>query len=211
VAARDYSSESQTGESLSAVAARLARRWANQRLAAVQSYGRILADYGQGHATSGATLGAVAKLAVEEAARYSADAVGLVTDYAAAVARRTGVDLGLETQRSGPATVVRDLELSGPLDGEAAGEFYLTNPYDKSVSVSFTASHFTSPDGDAGVGPVLEPAEIVVPAGHEQKIAVRAVLDNREFKAGRTYSAHVAVAGFDHMMLRVRLTVLEPL
>ncbi|HSY41928.1 MAG TPA: hypothetical protein VLA79_20465 [Polyangia bacterium] len=210
MAARD-----EGGESLSAVAARLARRWANQRLAAVQSYGRILADYGQGHATSGATLSAIAKLAVEEAARYSADAVAVATDYAAAVARKGGVDLGLEgggdTSRGGPATVVKDLEISGPLGGEADGEFYLTNPYDKSVAVSFTASQFTSPDGDASVGPTVEPAEIVLPAGGEQKIAVRAVLDNRQFTAGRTYTAHVAVAGFDHVTLRVRLTVLEPL
>jgi hypothetical protein len=206
LAARDDS-----GESLSAVAARLARRWANQRLAAVQSYGRILADYGQGHASSGATLSAVAKLAVEEAARYSADAVGIATDYAAAVARRTGVDLGLDTGKTGPTTEVRDLELSGPLNGEATGEFFLANPYDKSVTVSFTVSHFTSPQGDAPVGPTLEPAQTVLAAGQEQKVAVRATLDSANFTAGRVYTAHVAVAGFDHLMLRVRLTVLEPL
>jgi hypothetical protein len=198
----------EAGESLSAVASQLARRWANQRLAAVQAYGRILADYGQGRATSGAAWGAVAKLAVEEAARYQADAIGIATDYAAAVARSAGSDLGIHTTRSDQATVVKDLDLSGPLGGEATGEFYLANPYDHEVAVSFTASHFTSPLGDALVGPSLDPAQFVLTGGAEKKVIVRVALSGGDFQAPRHYSAHVAVAGFDHMILRVRLAIL---
>jgi hypothetical protein len=199
----------QAGQSLSAVAAQLARRWATQRLAAVQAYGRILADYGQGHASSGATLGAVAKLAVEEAARYPADAIAIATDYATAVARRTGIDLGVQASPSAPSTVVKDLELAGPLGGEAAGEFYLANPHDHAVSVSFAASNFISPHGEPSAGPVLEPAHAVVLAGAEQRVAVRATLDDKDFRAGVTYIAHVSVTGFEHMILRIRLTVLD--
>ncbi len=195
------------GDSLTAVASHLARRWASQRLAAVQTYGRILADYGQGRASTGATWGALAKLAVEEAARYPSDAIGIATDYAAAVAQRTGADLGIQTGRSGPTTLVKDLDLSGPLGGEATGEFYLANPYEHAVTVSFTASTFSSPEGDASAGPILEPASFELAGGAERKVVVRAVLDGKDFQAPRHYSAHVAVAGFDHLVLRIRLAV----
>ena len=198
-------------ESLSTVATQLARRWATQRLAAVQSYGRILADYGQGRASSGATFSAYAKLAVEETARYSADAIGILTDYAAAVANGAGLDLGLDSSAASSTPEVRDLALSGAVGGEAVGEFYLSNPHDHSVAISFSASNFAGPQGEAPVGPTIEPAHAVVPEGQERRVVVRAALDGAYFQADRTYTAHIAVAGFDHLLIRVRLTVTHPL
>jgi hypothetical protein len=195
---------------LSDVAAHLARRWANQRLAAVQSYGRILADYGQGRSTSRAALGAFAKLAAEEAVRYPTDAIGIATDYAAAMAKRAGVELGADLAAVKTAPPVRDLELSGPLGGEASGAFFLKNPHERAVTLSFFSTNFTGPAGEAPVSVMLDPAQVQLAAGEEREIHVAVALDRTAFAAGQSYSANVAVTGFDEMVLRVRLTVLEP-
>jgi hypothetical protein len=199
-------------ESLGAVAAQLARRWANQRLTAVQGYGRILAEYGQGRSTGGAALSAFAKLAVEEAARYPVDAIGIATDYAAAVARRTGLELetAKHEAKARSAPVVRDLDICGPQGGEALGEFFMTNPYDAAVALSFATSTFMGPQGEIPVGVRLVPADLLLAGGQEQKITVAVPLDDPAFEAGAAYTAHVAIGGFDHMVLRVRLTVLDP-
>jgi hypothetical protein len=196
--------------SLSDVAGQLARRWATQRLAAVQSYGRILADYGQGRSTGRAALGAFAKLAAEEAVRYPSDAIGIATDYAAAVAKQAGVDLGVAKTAVKAAPPIRDLELSGPLGGEAFGAFFLRNPHDRAVMLSFFASNFAGSAGEAPASVMIDPAEVMLAAGEEQEIRVAVALDGAVFEAGQSYSANVAVSGFDEMVLRVRLTVLEP-
>jgi hypothetical protein len=200
--------------SLGEVAASLARRWATQRLAAVQTYGRILADYGEGRSSSGSALGALVKLAAEEAIRYPADAVGLVTDYAAAAARQAGVDLGAETKTSGTGVArasrpIQDLELSGSVGGEARGEFFLRNPHDRPATLSFFASHFTGAAGDTQAAPAVTPSHLVLAAGEERAIRVAANLDGETFQAGKDYTANVAIAGFDDMVVRIRLTVLE--
>jgi hypothetical protein len=196
--------------SLSEVAGQLARRWATQRLAAVQSYTRILADYSQGASTSGAALSAYAKLVAEEAVRYPADAIGIATDYAAAVARSAGVELGAQTTSTSSAQPIRDLELAGPLGGAASGEFFLNNPHERSVTLGFMASNFTSSAGEAAASVMLEPPELVLAAGEEQRVLVAVALDPEVFEPGRRYTANVAVSGFDDMVLRVRLTVLDP-
>ena len=195
--------------SLSDVAGQLARRWATQRLAAVQSYGRILSDYGQGRSSGRTALGAFAKLAAEEAVRYPSDAIGIATDYAAAVAKQAGVDLGV-AKTTTVAPPIRDMELSGPIGGEASGVFYLRNPHDRAVTLSFLASNFAGTAGDAPVSVKLDPAEVSLAAGEEQPIRVAVALDGAAFQAGQSYNANVAVTGFDEMVLRVRLTVLEP-
>jgi hypothetical protein len=197
--------------SLTEVASQLARRWANQRLAAVQSYGRILADYSEGHSSSSAALSAYAKLLAEEAVRYPADAIGIATDYAAAWARTTGVEMGLRAEPSRAAPPIRDLELAAPLGGEALGEFFLDNPHDRPAALSFVTSNFTSSAGETPVSVSVEPAEFVLDAGEERRIRVGVLLDPDIFEPGLRYTANVAVSGFDEMVLRVRLTVLDPI
>lgn len=194
--------------SLGDIASGLARHWANQRLAAVQSYGRILADYGSGRSSSSAAAGAIARLAAEEAVRYPSDAIGLATKYASALASRVGANLDVAPS---PATSpIKDLELAGPVGGRATGEFYLNNPHERSVALSFVASHFVGASGEAGPPAVLEPAEFTLAPGQEQLVEVSATLDPELVQAGRSYMANVAVSGFDDMVLRARLTVLEP-
>lgn len=194
--------------SLGDVTSDLARRWANQRLAAVQTYGRILADYGAGRSSGSAAVGAVARLAAEEAVRYPSDVIGLATEYAAALANRAGATLELSPSRRD--LPIRDLELSGPLSGKASGEFYLKNPHDRSAALSFLPAHFFGTSGEVGPEAAFEPAEFILAPGQEQLVKVSAALDPDLVQAGRSYAANVAVSGFDEMVLRVRLTVLDP-
>lgn len=195
----------------------LARRWASQRLTAVQAYGRILADYGSGRSTSTAAAGALAKLAAEEAVRYPADALALASDAAAALLRGGAqAATSAASQASGfrqatpPSAPMQDLELMGPLGGAAAAELLLRNPHDRAVALSFATSDFTGPAGETAASVRLDPAEFTLPPGGEQLILVSAQLDPEAFAPGGPYLANVAIAGFDDMVVRVRLMVLDP-
>ena len=190
---------------LSEVGADLARRWASQRLKAVQAYGAILADYGAGRTTSAGAAGAYAKLVAEEGVRSSADAIGIATDFASALVRKAGGKL--ETVGAGQPPM-QDLEISGPLGGEASAEVLLRNPHDRPATLSFVAGNFTGTTGGAPATVTVEPAGLVLAAGDEQPITVRASLDPKVFAAGGRYVANVAITGFDDLVLRVRLSVL---
>jgi hypothetical protein len=190
---------------LSQVTADLARRWAGQRLAAVQAYGRILGDYSAGRANAATTAGAYARLAAEEVVRYPADAIGIATDFAAAVFREAGRNTSSGAPRDPP---VRDLEMAGPLGGEASAEVRLHNPHERAATLSFAATPFSGRAGTLPATVAVEPPELVLPAGDEQPIVLRAVLDPDVFEAGGSYTASVAISGFDDLMVRVRLSVL---
>jgi hypothetical protein len=191
--------------SLGQVSAKLARRWATQRLSAVQAYGRILSDYGSGRSSGSAAAGAYAKLVAEETVRYSADAIGVAADLATALVRQAG---GARQPPSSPQRPIQDLEISGPLGDIASAEFVLRNPHDQPVSLSFAASNFTSEKGETKGTVTIEPAQLVLAAGGEQAISVMAMLDPEIFSAGGRYSANVAITGFDDLVVRVRLDVL---
>ncbi len=194
--------------SLGEISAELARRWATQRLAAVQAYSRILSDFGQGRSTGQAAAAAYAKLAAEEAVRYPADAVGIAVDFASALARKAGVKLDLAKVSSDRVSPIQDLEISGVLGGVATGEFLLSNPHDRPVDLGFITSNFSGPSGEVGAGVVVEPPSLSLGAGEDQTIAVMARLDPEAFLPGGRYLANVAISGFDEMVVRVRLTVL---
>jgi hypothetical protein len=196
--------------SLGAVSADLARRWATQRLGAVQAYGRILSDFGAGRSTSSAAAGAFAKLVAEETIRYPADAIGLATDFASALVQNVGgtLETARTSGRAASSQPIQDLEISGPLGGVATGDVLLSNPHGSTATLSFSSSHLIGPAGDTGVGLVISPAEFSLPAGGEKLITVVANLDNQAFKPGVPYTANVAINGFDDMVVRVRLTVL---
>lgn len=198
-------------DTLGRLSSQLARRWVNQRLAAVQSYGRILSDYGRGATSASDALTASAKLALEEAVRYPADALGLATDYVAALARRANLEVGAASAKSKSAGAeVHDLDLSGPIGGEAVGAVSLANKYADPLVLSFSASRFIGPDGEIAAVPVIAPVELTLDPGQESEISVKAALKARTFKPGATYVAHVAVLGLDNLVLRVRLTTLAP-
>jgi hypothetical protein len=190
---------------LTQVTADLARRWASQRFKAVQAYGQILADYGAGRSTSAAAAGAYAKLVAEEGVRYSADAIGIASDFATALVRKAGGTVETAVA-GGPA--MQDLEISGPLGGEASAEVLMRNPHDLPATLNFVPSNFTGTTGGAKATVTVEPKELVLAPGDEQPITVRATLDPKVFTAGGRYAANVAITGFNDLVLRVRLTVL---
>jgi hypothetical protein len=199
--------------SLSDVAAKLARRWATQRLAAVQNYGRILADFGDGRSSGRAAMGAFVKLAAEEAIRYPADAIGLATDYAAAAARQAGVQIAEaspSTRGVGPVHPIRDLDLQGPLGGEARVEFILDNPHDRPSHITFITSPFWGPDGEIKAPLVIEPASFVLGADEARRVSLGVTLNAEMFQAGAQYTTNVAISGFEDLVLRLRLTILQP-
>jgi hypothetical protein len=190
---------------LTQVSADLARRWAGQRLKAVQAYGKILADYGAGRSTSAGAAGAYAKLVAEEGVRYSTDAIGIATDFATALVRKAGGTVQTEPVVEPP---VQDLEIAGPLGGEASAEFRLRNPHDQPATLSFVAGNFAGTAGKSAATVTVEPADLVLGPGEEQPVTVRAALDPKAFAVGGRYMANVAITGFDDLVLRVRLTVL---
>lgn len=200
----------QAAQSLSETASLLARRWATQRLAAVQSYGRILSDYGHGRSSGRAAAEAFVKLAAKEAARYPADAFQIATDYASAVARAAGLSFGDVGRTTRPARPVLDIEMAGPLGGVATRDFILENPHDVPAKIGFVASNFVDGDRVVKAIPAFDPTEFTLPACGEQKVTVSAKLDRGKFKTGRSYRSNVAVAGFDDMVVRVHLTVTGP-
>jgi hypothetical protein len=191
--------------SLKAVSAQLARRWATQRLGAVQAYGRILADYGGGRASGTATAQAYARLVAEESVRYSADAFGIATDLATAVVRKAGGELESAARSAQP---IQDLELSGPIGGTASVTFMLHNPHARPATLHFAPGRFEGVSGDVQASVILDPAKLELAAGAEQAITVSVNLDPAIFEVGGSYTATVAIAGFDDLVLRVRLSVL---
>lgn len=194
-------------QSLTDTASELARRWATQRLAAIQSYSRILADYGSGRASGSDAAQAYAKLAVEEAVRYPTQAYGIASDYATAVARAAGLASGPARAAPAAQAPVIDIELSGAPGRVASRSFVLENPYDAPIEIGFTATNFHDGEQQIAVAPTLTPATATIPAGGEQAVKISVKIDRKKFAAGGIYSANIAVEGFDHMVIRVHLTV----
>lgn len=195
--------------SATSAAGQVARRWANKRLAAVEAYGRILADYGSGRSTSGAAAGALARLAVEETVRYPGEVMSLAADYLTALGGRaaTSPDMTAAASRSVP---ICDLDLVGALGAQASGTFQLANPHDRAAVLSFLPATFSGAAGDTALAARFVPAEFVLQPGAEQSVVVSVLLAPDLVRAGEVYTANVAVDGFDEMILRLRLTVLDP-
>ncbi|MFT3976300.1 MAG: hypothetical protein QM688_04185 [Sphingomonas bacterium] len=199
--------QSEATASLGRTASELARRWASQRLSAVQRYGRILADYSNGSANGRDAALAYARLAMDEAVRYPADAFQIATDYAAAIGRAAGLSFtGTQASKAERAPVL-DIELAGTIGRIAKRTFVLENPHDSPATISFTAGNFFDGEQELEVGPSFAPADMVIPAGGEQTITLSVKLDRKQFRAGHAYDASVAVQGFEDMILRVHLTI----
>lgn len=194
----------EVAKSLGHVSRELARRWATQRLSAVERYGRILADYGTGRVGGRDAAGAYAKLAVEEAARYPSDLIGLASDYVASFARITGLRANGDKQAPGP---ILDIELSGAPGEIVSRTFTLENPHDVAVKLTFCANAYLDGDRALKAAPIFNPDQITVTAQGEETVTVSTKLDKRIFKSGSSYTANVAVEGFDDMIIRVHLSV----
>ncbi len=192
--------------SLSRTASELARRWASQRLSAVQTYGRILADYGSGRASGRDTAQAYAKLVMEEAARYPTDVFGIASDYATAIARAAGAPLAAERSAQ-TASPVLDVELCGAVGKTVTRTIVLENPHDAVATIGFTATNFFDADQELAAAPTINPADATIPARGERAVKIGAKIDRKLFQAGRIYRASVAVDGFDELLIRIHLTV----
>lgn len=196
--------------SFSGAASDLARRWAGQRVVAVQSYGRIIGDYGAGRSSGRATAEAVARLTADEAARYPVDAYHFWRDYWSAVAHAAGLSTSSIGSARRQTKSVLDIELAGKLGSTAKCDFILENPHSADVEISFAPSSFRCGDAEIKSLPQFDPSVFLLVAGAEHKVGVSVKLDRRKFKAGERYSANVAILGFDEMILRVHLTVVGP-
>ena len=196
--------------SFGGTASELARRWAGQRAGAVQSYGRIISDYGAGRSSGRAMAEEMAKLAADEAAQYPADAYKFWSDYWSALARTAGLSTGLAAEPRRRARTVLDIELTGKLGSTATRDFILENPHQSEVKIAFAPTNFRCGDADIKALPHFDPAELSLPAGGECTVKIAVKLDRRKFKTGESYSANVAISGFDDMVLRVHLTVVDP-
>ena len=193
-------------QSLNQTLSALARRWATQRLSAVQTYGRLLADYGAGRASGRDTAQAYAKLVMEEAARYPTDAFGVASDYASALARAAGVSLSADRSAQ-PVAPVLDVELTGAPGRTVTRTILLENPHDAPARIGFAATNFFDGSQELSAAPTIAPADAVIPARGEQAVTVSAKIDRKLFQAGRTYQSSVAVDGFGELLIRVYLTV----
>jgi hypothetical protein len=196
--------------SLGDAASEAARRWAAQRVDSVQRYGQILAAYGSGRASGRATAEAVAKLAAKEATRYPAEAFELWKDYVSAIASTAGVSIDSGARPAQAKRSVIDIHLTGALGGVATREFTLDNPHDVEAAIAFVAENFVGRDREVRAVPVFDPTEFSLPARSERKVSVSIKLDPRKFRIRENYEAKVAVTGFDDMVLRVHLTVVDP-
>ena len=186
--------------------AALARRWANQRLEAVEAYGRIIADYGAGRMTTRAAAGAYARLVVKETVSYSSDAVGLLSSLTTALVESAGG--GKSAAAPGGASTVQDLELSAPAGGVASASVVLHNPHDRPATLSFVAGPFVGPTGELSIRPAVEPPKVELAPRSEQAVTVSAAVDAAVFEPGRNYTSNIAILGFDDLVLRVRLSAL---
>src|SRR5204863_4074470 len=156
-----------------------------------------------GRTTGSAAAGAYARLAAEEAVRYPADALGIATDFAAALVRKAGGQLEV----GDPHAPFQDIEMSGPLGGTATADFTLRNPHDRAVGLSFLPGTFSGQAGETAAAVVVEPPHLDLAPGDEKAVTLTATLDPKAFETGGRYTANVAITGFDDLVLRVRLTV----
>ncbi len=185
----------------------LARRWAGQRVNALNSYRHILTDYGTGAADTRKTASAVARLTAEEVVRYPAELMELASDYASGVAKMAGLSLTAGQPASSSARPVHDIALSGKIGDTVTAEFLIENPRDEDVTIDFAATAFANDERVTKASPVFDPGAFTMSPRSEQKVAIKAKLDGRTLKAGERYSAQAIVDGFDDMVLRLNLTV----
>ncbi|MEM7613479.1 MAG: DUF1735 domain-containing protein [Pseudomonadota bacterium] len=192
-----------------ALLTQLARRWAGQRVGALNAYRQILADYGTGQIDSRATASAVAKLTAEESAKYPGELLSLATDYASGLAQMAGLSTSEgQAQPAGRGVrAIHDLMLSGKIGETAKAEILIENPRDVEVQIGFAATGFANEARATKLTPSFDPADCTIPPGAERKITVSVKLDGRKLKAGETYSAQAIVDGFDEMVLRLSLVV----
>jgi len=196
----------------SEVSGDLTRRWAQRRVHAVQRYGDILASYGRGDLNATAAGEALTRLAAEEAVRYSEDTFSLGSDYVRAVLGLVGVSTGASAAPFNGAPSRRiDIEMRGPLRGQASRTFLLENKQDVTAEISFVVSDFTGPGGTTLFRAPVEfvPARLTLRPHEEKAVEVRLPLDDALFERGKTYRARVLVQGYNDLEIGLDVVV-EP-
>jgi hypothetical protein len=188
------------------------RRWAQRRVHAVQRYGDILSSYGRGDLNATAAGEALTRLAAEEAVRYSEDTFTLGSDYVRAVLGLVGVSTGASAAPfSGASSRRIDIEVRGPLRGQATRTFLLENKQDITAEISFLVSDFNRPGSSASFRAPIEfvPARLTLRPQEERAVEVRLPLDDTLFEQGKTYRARVLVQGYNDLEIGLDVVV-EP-
>jgi hypothetical protein len=192
------------------VGAEFARRWAQRRGDAVQRYGRILANYGSGELNAGAALQEWARLVTEETARYAEEAVELGSAYLRVLGAGFGTTPFMAGAGSGAVSPARfDLDLTGPVGGEATRTFLLDNKQAVSAEISFLTSSFTGPVGRPPFHAAIDfvPAHLTLRPNEEQAVTLRLSLDPDLFAAGQRYDSRILVQGRDGLEIGLHILV----
>lgn len=107
---------------------------------------------------------------------------------------------------------VVEMELHGPVGGEARRAFVIENRRAEPVSVSFLVSEFADESGQTGFRPPLQlsPARFTMEPGEERQVTLTIPLLEEFFAVGQTYTATLIASGFQnlHLHLKVRAEAL---
>jgi hypothetical protein len=191
----------------------LTRRWARQRVIAVQRYGDILASYGRGELTGRAAGEALGRLAAEEAARYPKEAAELGSDYARALLGLVGITAGASLVHARDRTARRiEFELRGPVGGQASRSFLLENKQDVTAELSFLVSAFAGRESTALFhAPIaFTPARLTLRPHEERSVEVRLPLDAALFHPGERYRARIVVQGYNDLEIGLNVVAEAP-
>jgi hypothetical protein len=196
-----------------AVSSEFSRRWAQRRVNAVQRYGDILANYGSGELSGRSAAEALVRLAAEEAVRYSEDAIELGSDYIRVLLGAAGAP-GRVSAAAGRGTTPRriDIELRGPVGGQASRAFVLENKQDVVAEISFLVSDFSGPVGSAPFRAAVEftPARLTLRPHEEKIVEVKLPLDPALFAPGLRYDAQTLVQGYNGLELSLDVIAEAP-
>jgi hypothetical protein len=103
---------------------------------------------------------------------------------------------------------VVEMDLRGPLRGEARRTFVIENRRAEAVSVSFLVSEFADESGQTSFRPPLQlsPARFSMQPGEERQVHLSIPLLEEFFSVGPVYSATLIASGFQnlHLHLNVR-------
>jgi hypothetical protein len=191
----------------------LSRRWARQRVTAVQRYGDILASYGRGELTGRAAGEALGRLAAEEAACYPKEVVELGSDYVRALLGLVGITAGASAGHAHDRTPRRiEFEVRGPVGGQASRSFLLENKQDVTAEISFLVSAFAGPDAAAPFHAPIEftPARLTLRPHEERTVEVQVLLDAALFHPGQRYRALIVVQGYNGLEIGLDVVAEAP-
>lgn len=103
-----------------------------------------------------------------------------------------------------------EMELQGPLGGDARRAFVIENQRDEPVAVSFLVSEFSDENGEANFRPPLRltPARFELNPGEERQVLLTLPLLEEFFVPGKVYQATLIASGFEGLQLHLKARAL---